>query len=1257
MVMHTPKIAPKPIQSDETFINIETTYSEVLRDLVNLDEGAVGGDELAPNPITKKNTTPKSSQIPIFTDEVVAQLNRDSAEKKRKAHEEKMHKAQMQQQVDDDIDESAKRKLINEQRAIERKIKRDEEMRLKKEQEDEKKRKTQEDREKRLEERRQRQEYLDSCKNARKEEEELEKERQREEAEKQARYRQNVIKKQASLDMYNKAKREEDEYLEEIKKQQTRSGAIPKSLRKNHDEKLCQSFKLNFDNDIDNECETGSQVQDITDDNINRNDTFDDELIKKIIKLNFNLNSKNESKYVKQDQRTENEKIRDAKNEQDKLFADIERKSKIKYIRYFDTLDREIQEEVLKYMAANSKTWSAIYSEDLKRYIDEAIRYIHFQRFEEKPKVNASRVSIPPRNNTRQSGAYRKLKRELEKDLILKSGYDGTKPTFSQTVRVLEALAKLVPSNQYSYASSYAQKLKSPAKVRTDPKVEEYKVPSPEKSRSPGWRRGVTKTPPTSPKDTGINWDLEALEKGIHFKCPKCEFLSLGTRDCFRCLQRCILCTRLGHTIQNCWLTKSKRDRAINYDGSRTKFRPDRVTVIPKPLVAQNNNEESIEVFLAKVFNSTEQEIKDLLEKESEEIIESENFNNKLVNDSTKFNQTNKFLNCSEIEGKNKDNSLNIKLTLKNEIFDNLKDQNKFNNEIVVRFSNLMDKSSIELSKMNDEFKNISLKFFNLFYNVFKFQNECTNWVKDIMNSTDYNFDIITNETFNAFINSLHIPKFTNKQISDLYEILSKILDPFFSQELFNNYFNEFNNISENFRDIKENIDKVYKVNKLILNESGDSSSSSDSTDITINDNFNKTNKEINDQASTQNSTIEHKNEFVHHNNSTNERRIGVGTTEQIGITNAKTLARQAIENLTKTKFPEIFKVFVTINNKTAVGILDSGASQTLMTKEGAEFFNVKITDLKDGDFYSSGIAGNVNITGMSCISVALHDLQFPPIACRIIHGTSPDYFVTLGSDFLYTNKLIVNCANKSIGRQIAPDVYWELIVDLGKSSCRRRIVNLPIYLQNDLTTSKGNETITDFNIVLPDVKIVKNFSCACENETINKLNNFIYFSANNQTIDENLDDMLIDDVMTNIYYPQVSISNPSLELDVTLPRGTIIGKVTSPLCKVNDAEIPLRLNKNLETSDFDLHNQLHVEKFNKIKNNLNSNLIRNKNNILNNDLSTSNTEILNDDTLGEINCLKNIEILYSVYHEINSEEARYDFSPPEKGEYNREDE
>ncbi|CAF2137327.1 unnamed protein product, partial [Rotaria magnacalcarata] len=348
-----------------------------------------------------------------------------------------------------------------------------------------------------------------------------------------------------------------------------------------------------------------------------------------------------------------------------------------------------------------------------------------------------------------------------------------------------------------------------------------------------------------------------------------------------------------------------------------------------------------------------------------------------------------------------------------------------------------------------------------------------------------------------------------------------------------------------------------------------------------------------------------------------------------------------------------------TINNKTAIAILDSGANASLMTKEGAEYFNVEITDVKNGNFYSEGIAGHIDIKGISSVTVTLHDLQFPPIACRIIDTGHPDYFLTLGSDFLYNNKLILNCANKSIGRQIAPDVFWELIIDIDKSSCRRRIVNLPIYLKNDLITSKGNETITDFNIVLPNVKIVKNFSCACKNETINKLNNFIYFSANNADIDDKLDDMLIEDVMTNIYYPQVSISNPSLDSDIVIPRGTIIGKITSPLCKVNDAHIPLRLNKNLKTNDFDLNNALHVEKLNKIKNSINKNLDKSnsKNLIKINNLNEKATEIMSNDSLAEINSLKNIEVLYSVYHEINSEEARYDFSPPEKSECNREDE
>ncbi|CAF2113518.1 unnamed protein product, partial [Rotaria magnacalcarata] len=917
MVMHSPKEkTPRQIISDQTFVNIETAVQEIEREVANNELGAVGCI-LTPTQ-TQLQRTPLTSRIPIFNEngEVITNLNKESAEKKKKALAEKIKKVRIQQQKDEAEElqnkrnEDLKKKQINDQRAAEKKAKQEELIKKRKEEEEIKKQKAQDDRNKRIEERRQRQEYFYKCKEERRLDEEREKERQKEEAlEKQFKFQQNLIKKHASFDIYQQAKEEESKYLKE-RKQQEKGGAI----KKVRDERDFQAFNIGFEDIMNEDVETASQIshnfnESIIDGGLSADENYDDELISKIDMLNIDLKKKNSKGNIIDNERTRYEQIKHEKLEQDRLFTKIEEKDKLKYTQYFDTLEREIQMEVGKYMVLNKENWDDIYSNDLKKYIDEAV---------------------------------------------------------------------------------------------------------------------------------------------------------------------------------------------------------------------------------------SEQEIKNLLEKESEEIIESDNFNNKLVNDSTKFNQTNKFINCSEINGKNKDNSLNINLTLKTEIFDCFKDQHKFNNEVVARFSELIDNSSLKFSEIGNKLREISLKFFNLFYNVFKFQNECTNWVKDIMNSNDHNMEIITNETFDAFIKSLHITKFSDKQISDLYNIFSKIFDPFFSRELFNKYFNEFNNISENFREIQENnVVKLSKINESVLkNIPPNDSLSSDTTNIISTKNFISSENDHNKIIGTE---IYNPNEI--------ERLIGVGSKEDRGIYNAKALARTAVENFTKTKYPEIFKIFVTINNKTAIAILDSGANASLMTKEGAEYFNVEITD--------------------------------------------------------------------------------------------------------------GNETITDFNIVLPNVNIVKNFSCACKNETINKLNNFIYFSANNADIDDKLDDMLIDDVMTNIYYPQVSICNPSLDSDIIIPRGTIIGKIASPLCKVNDANIPLRLNKNLETNDFDFNNALHVEKLNGIKNSMNKNLSKNdSNNLIKiNNLNEKATEILSNDSLAEINCLKNIEVLYSVYHEINSEEARYDFSPPEKSECNREDE
>ncbi|CAF3745571.1 unnamed protein product [Rotaria socialis] len=661
------------------------------------------------------------------------------------------------------------------------------------------------------------------------------------------------------------------------------------------------------------------------------------------------------------------------------------------------------------------------------------------------------------------------------------------------------------------------------------------------------------------------------------------------------------------------------------------------------------DDNESIDIFLSKLFNVSEQDIKNQIDREPEIIIENENLINQSVNDCTKFNKTNKFINCSEVQGKNNDNSLNINLTLKAELFDKLKDQNKFNNEVIARFSDLIDNSSIKFAEYNNKIREISLKFFNLFYNVFKFQNECIEWVNDILNSEQFNYDILTNEIFKAFIESLHVPKFTNIQISDLYGVFSKIFDPFFCKQLFFNYFGEFNNISDK-------ISSIYNIQEL--NTDGESVlkckdncviPNLDSGNNLVNTKLEKlnilNNKEL---PNIDNNNIGMKNEIVQLNTSEDlERIIGVGSREDIGLYRAKALSRKAIEAATKIKYPEIFKVFVTINNKTAIGILDSGASASIITQEGAEFFNIKVKNIEKGIFSSVGIGGKVDIEGISGVSVALHDLQFPTHSFRVINTGNPDYFITLGSDFLKNIKLIINCAHKSVGRQIAPNVFWELLVNVDNSSCRRRIVNLPIYLQHDLKPSEGQETITDFNIILPDVNIIKNFNCKCSNETINKLNNFVYFSADklpskNLVEDNNVnndifDELLIDNVMTNIHCPQFSISNPSLIPNIVIPRGIVIGKITSPLCKVNGANLPIRLNNNLGVDDFNIDNEQHISNYNKIK--------------------LENKETLHKDKIHELNYVKNVEILYSICNTIKPEEARYDFRPPEEKECNREDE
>ncbi|CAF4370504.1 unnamed protein product [Rotaria magnacalcarata] len=245
-----------------TFVHIETTVQDIEQQVANNELGAVGGN-LTPTQ-TQLQRTPFTSRIPLFNEngEVITNLNKESAEKKKKALEDKINKVRIQQQKDEaeviqnKKNEEMKKKQINDQRAAEKKAKQDELVKRRREEDEIKRQKAQEDRNKRIEERRQRQEYFDRCKEERKLDEEREKERQKEEAlDKEFKFQQNLIKKHASFDIYQQAKEEEREYLKEIR-QQEKGGAI----KKVRDERHFQAFNIGFEDIMNEDVDTASQI-------------------------------------------------------------------------------------------------------------------------------------------------------------------------------------------------------------------------------------------------------------------------------------------------------------------------------------------------------------------------------------------------------------------------------------------------------------------------------------------------------------------------------------------------------------------------------------------------------------------------------------------------------------------------------------------------------------------------------------------------------------------------------------------------------------------------------------------------------------------------------------------------------------------------------------------------------------------------------------------------------------------------------------
>ncbi|CAF3664160.1 unnamed protein product [Rotaria socialis] len=348
---------------------------------------------------------------------------------------------------------------------------------------------------------------------------------------------------------------------------------------------------------------------------------------------------------------------------------------------------------------------------------------------------------------------------------------------------------------------------------------------------------------------------------------------------------------------------------------------------------------------------------------------------------------------------------------------------------------------------------------------------------------------------------------------------------------------------------------------------------------------------------------------------------------------------------------PDILTFFISINDKPCKCLIDSGAQMSSMTKAGLKYFDIPSKELPPGKYNSSGMGGITPITHVAQANVVCHDLKFPLHSFKIINNSNPDYYVTLGSDWLKENKIIIDPFNLSIGCQIDKESYWELFCNCKLKICRRILRNIPVFCHEGITPKVQQETLSNFNIALPNVQIVEQKNCLCNAPTMEKLNSFIYFNSNYNDLENNeindyivninenngkiIDNILIKDTMTNIHNCHFSVIKNAYASYCKLNRGTRIGTVSTPMCQVNDKDYPVRLNNNLNEHDVILKHE------NAINHNTNNNAHIN--------FTTYNDS--NSEKFLEVNKLQNLKNIYNFKHSENIH-VHYDLMAPNIGEH-----
>ncbi|CAF4151266.1 unnamed protein product [Rotaria magnacalcarata] len=282
----------------------------------------------------------------------------------------------------------------------------------------------------------------------------------------------------------------------------------------------------------------------------------------------------------------------------------------------------------------------------------------------------------------------------------------------------------------------------------------------------------------------------------------------------------------------------------------------------------------------------------------------------------------------------------------------------------------------------------------------------------------------------------------------------------------------------------------------------------------------------------------------------------------------------------------DIFTIYVGIANQVVLALADTGAVYSSIHPDLVKQLNIPTHELPV-EVYGKGIGGEYMVDRFVYEKITLHDIRFDDHPFKVNKCGTSQFVMVLGADFFRKFELIINPANRSVGRQVAKNSFWELVMDTRNKKCCRKLFNLPVQVDKDINVKVVREKMLDFKIKLKNIELLQEKMCHCDDEVINNLNKVIVFNPsyddfsnsvlhNNEINVSNRGDivpnLILNPLVTNVQFPKFTVTKHCFSNKAILYKGTTIGSVTSPLCKVIDADSPMRLNGSLLCPDIDLN-------------------------------------------------------------------------------------